>query len=246
MTTHTVVLGLPLPNAIFDNGSFLSASSISEYDRMIIDPLAASQAIDDVVNGTSVHQTFGGQAIVNGEASSHAFGLRELLDMRRRETGRLLERRGVIVCFAHPDAVHEGVTGDEPWRRYSWLPDDPGFSPKEHLQPGFGRPGAVTIEDESHPFAPFIETLKKRVAFRAQADEEAPALKEGGRVFARNTGGFAIAFDLPFAGGHLVFLPAVQKPEQVRMEAASAMVGCLNAWDEEHSGEPRLLRKEAS
>ena len=246
MTNKTAVLGIPLPNVAFDNGSILSAASVSEYERIIIDPMASSEAIDDVVNGTGPHQTFGGQAIVNGEASSHAFGLRELLDMRRREITRLLERGGLVVCFAHPDALHEGVIGEEPWRRYSWLPEDPGFSPKEHLQPGFGRPGAVIIEDESHPFAPFIEALQKKIAFRAQANEDAPALKERGRVFARNAGGFAIAFDLPYAGGHIVFLPALQKPDQVRMEAAAAMVSCLNAWDEENSGEPRLLRKEAS
>lgn len=246
MSVRTLILGLPLPNVSFDNASFLSAPSFSEYERMFIDPLAASNAIDDVVNGTAVHQTFGGQAIVNGKSSSYAFSLPDLLAMRRRETTRLLVRGGLIVCLAHPDALHEGVAGEETWRRYSFLPGDPGFSPAEHLQPGFGRPGSVTVVDESHPFAPFVDELSAKVAFRAQADEDAPAFKNGGQTFARNSGGFAIAFEIPYAGGHIVFLPALDKPESARSDVSAALIRCLNAWDEANSQSPQLLRKEAS
>ncbi|HUF53573.1 MAG TPA: hypothetical protein VMR52_07350 [Dehalococcoidia bacterium] len=246
MTTRTLILGPALPNVSFDNASFLSAPSLSEYQRLLIDPLAASQAIDEVVNGTGAHQTFGGQAIVNGEASSHAFSLPELLAMRRRETERMLERGGLIICFAHPDAAHECIAGDMPWRRYSWLPEDPGFSPRDHLLAGFGRPGSVNIEDQSHPFASFLNELKAKVAFRAQVDEDAPALRESGHIFARNTGGFAIAFDIPYTGGRIVFLPALERAESVRAQVSAALVRCLSDWDEAHSQSPQLLRKEAS
>jgi hypothetical protein len=247
MTTRTLVIGIPLPNASFDNASLLSASTFSEYPRMIIEPAAVSRVIDEVVQGAAAHQTYGGQAIVNGEGSSYAFGLGELLAMRRRETTRLLERGGLIICFAHPDAAHPDVIAEEPWRRYSWLPEDPSFSPREHLLPGFGRTGAA-FTTEDHAFAPFVERLAKQINYRAHADEEAPAFKEQGRAFARSSGGSAVAFELPYAGGRLVFLPALYKPETIRTQVAEVLVEGLRAWDAEDAGErpPEWIRKEVT
>ncbi|RLC59254.1 MAG: hypothetical protein DRI30_00980 [Chloroflexi bacterium] len=243
MTVRTLVTGVPLPNLAFDNASFLSAPSFSEYGRLFIDPAAASRVIDEVAQGTAVHQTYGGQAIVNGEGSSFAFGLAELLEMRRRETARLLERGGLIVCLGYPDAVHTDIT----WNRYSWLPEDEGFAPAKHLLPGFGTTGAVlTVED--HPFAAFLRTLDKKIAYRVHVDEEAPAFRQGGRVFARSAGGSGVGFDLPLAGGHLVFLPAIVKPEAIRTQVAEVVAECLEAWDADAAATsaPRLIHKEAS
>ncbi|HEY5640533.1 MAG TPA: hypothetical protein VIW01_10830 [Dehalococcoidia bacterium] len=243
MTVRTLVIGIPLPNASFDNASFLSAPSFSDYTRLFIDPAAASRVIDEAAQGTAVHQTYGGQAIVSGEGSSFAFGLSELLEMRRREAVRLLERGGLIVCLGYPDAVHTDVA----WSRYSWLPADEGFSPAQHLLPGFGTTGAL-LTIETHPFAAFVQKLQKHIAYRAHADEEAPALRERGRVFARSAGGSAVGFELPLAGGQVVFLPALQKPEAIRMQVAEIVVECLEAWEAEKTGArpPEWIRKEAS
>jgi hypothetical protein len=247
MTKRTLVIGIPLPNASFDNASFLWASSFNEYTRLVIEPAAASRVVDEVVQGSVAHQTYGGQAIVNGEGSSYAFGLGELLAMRRRETARFVERGGLVVCFAHPDAPHPEVVMEEPWRRYSWLPEDEAFSPKEHLLPGFGRAGAA-ITAEDHPFAPFVTELKKHIAYRAYADETAPAFRDRGRVFARSDGGSPVGFDLPYAGGRLVFLPALDKPEAVRMQVANLMADCLEAWEATAASQHpvEMIRKEAS
>ena len=243
MTVRTLVTGIPLPNVAFDNASFLSAPSFSEYTRLVIDPAAASRPIDEVAQGTAAHQTYGGQAIVNGEGSSFAFGLGELLEMRRRETARLLERGRLIVCLGHPDAAHADIA----WSRYAWLPEDEGFAPAQHLLPGFGTTGAVlTVED--HPFASFAQALQKNIAYRAYVDEDAPAFSQRGRAFARSAGGCAVGFDLPLAGGHLVFLPALQKPEAIRMQVAEVIVECLEAWDAAETSQrpPEWTRKEAS
>jgi len=243
MTLRTLVTGIPLPSAAFDNASFLSAPSFSEYSHLFIDPAAASRVVDEVAQGTATHQTFGGQAIVNGEGSSFAFGLVELLQMRQRETARLLERGGLIVCIGYPDAVHAGVA----WNRYSWLPEDDGFAPAKHLLPGFGTAGAVlTVSD--HPFSSYVQTLQKNIAYRVHVDEDAPALSERGRVFARSAGGSAVGFDLPLAGGHLVFLPALEKPETLRTQLAEVVTECLEAWESDAAGErpPEWIRKEAS
>jgi len=243
MTVRTLVTDIPLPSVAFDNASFLSAPSFSEYTRLFVDPAAASRLIDEVAQETAVHQTYGGQAIVSGAGSSFAFGLAELLEMRRRETARLLERGGLIVCLGHPDATHTDVA----WSRYSWLPADEGFSPSQHLLPGFGTTGAALSVDD-HPFAPFVRTLPKSIAYRAYVDEDAPAFRERGRVFARSAGGSAVGFDLPLAGGHLVFLPALEKPEAIRTQVATVVAECLEAWDAAAAGQrpPEWIRKEAS
>ncbi len=242
MTVRTLVTGIPLPNRAFDNATFLSAASFSDYARLFIDPEAASRVVDEVAQGTAAHQTYGGQAIVNGEGSSFAFGLAEVLQMRRRETARLLKSGGLIVCLGYPDAAHPDVA----WSRYSWLPEDESFVPAQHLLAGFGTTGAdLTVED--HPFASFIEALQKHIAYRAYADEGAPAFSRRGRVFARSAGGSAVGFDLPFAGGHLVFLPALEKPEAIRMQVAEAVAECLDAWDASAAERPtELICKEAS
>ena len=243
MTVRTLVTGIPLPGAAFDNASFLSAPSFSEYSRLVIDPAAASHAIDEVAQETASHQTYGGQAIVNGEGSSFAFGLAELLQMRQRETARLLERGGVIVCLGYPDAVH----ADAAWSRYAWLPEDEGFAAATHLLPGFGTKGAA-LSVEDHPFAAFVRALEKNIAYRVYLDEDAEDLTQRRRVFARSAGGSAVGFDLPLAGGHLVFLPALEKPKAIRTEVAEIIAECLEAWDADAAGErpPEWIRKEAS
>jgi len=248
MTIRTLVLGIPLPHPAFDNASFLSAPSFSEYTRLMVEPAAASRAIDEVVQGTAAHQTYGGQAIVNGEASTYAFGLRELLEMRRRETAHLLGAGGLIVLFGHPDAPHTGVTGEPPWRRYSWLPDDGGFSLSAHLLAGFGKVGGVTLSDEGHPFAPFVRNLTRHEAYQAYADENAPAFLHGGRFLARSEGGVVVGFDVPYTGGRLVVLPALNRPNAIRTEVATVLAECLDNWEAETAGssQPRLLHKEAS
>jgi len=243
MTLRTLVIGVPLPSAAFDNASILSAPSFSEYSRLFIDTAAASRVVDEVAQGTASHQTYGGQAIVNGEGSSFAFGLAELLQMRRREMSRLLERGGLIVCLGYPDAVHTDIT----WNRYSWLPEDEGFTPAKHLLPGFGTTGAaLTVAD--HPFASFVRALEKNIAFRVHVDEDAPALRQRGRVFARSAGGSGVGFDLPLAGGHVVFLPALEKPEALRTQVAEVVAECLEAWDADAAATstPRWIHKEAS
>jgi hypothetical protein len=225
---RTLVIGLSLPNAQFDNYSFVSAPSFGEYSQIIVDMASVSRTIDDVVHGTAAHTTYGGQAVVNGEASAHAFSLRELLRMRQRETDRLLSHGGLVVLLGYPDVPHTDIAGED-WHSYAWLPEPEGFSFQRDLLAGFGRPGAVLVDGE-HPFAPLIQALASRLAYRVYVNEESPALAENGTVFARSEGGVPIAFEIKDGEGHLVVLPPILRPESDRAVITDALLQSFERW----------------
>src|SRR3972149_3277247 len=117
---RTLVLGIPLPHVTFDNYSFLSAPSLFDYGRVIVEASALSDAIEQVAAGSTEHKTPGGLTIVNGAGGPAAFSLAELLRLRRREAERLLARGALIACFAYPDVSHEGIRELPRWRRSDW------------------------------------------------------------------------------------------------------------------------------
>ena len=222
---RTLVIGVPLPNSTFDNYSFVSAPSFSEYGRLIVDVAAASRVIDEIVAGEGAYATFGGQAIVNGESSSHAFALADVLLMRRREGERLVERGALVIAFAQPDARHTGVVGIEDWRRYGWLPQPDGFSYAEDLLPGFGRPGVV-VSDEAHPFAEYGRVFGAKAAYRTVIREHAAS---PARVFLRSNAGDAVGAEVPLGAGALVLLPPPDKSAN-RTALAETLLQCMEGW----------------
>lgn len=245
---RTLVIGIPLPHLTYDNYSFLSAPSFFDYRRMIVEAAAVSQVVEEVVAGSAEHRTFGGQRVTNGPSSARAMGLADLLLLRRREMERFLDRGGMAVVFAYPDAPHTGIQGLSGWRRYSWLPSPEGFRYDEHLVPGFGRPG-VRLEEVGHPFAPYIEAFGPRLAYRAYADEEAPSFGEYARVFARSVGGAAVGVELRVGRGRIVFIPPLERldPSRDRTVLAERLYQCLERATDYSSGEaPEWMRKEVS
>lgn len=240
---RTLIVGLSLPNADFDNHSFLNAPSFGEYQQLVVDTASASRVIDDVVNGAAAHTTYGGQAIVNGDASAHAFSLHTLLDMRRRETEWVISHNGLVVVLAYPEVTQSDVAGG-PWRSYDWLPRPEAFSFETDLLAGFGRPGAVLIDSE-HAFAPYIQQLAPHVAYRVYLNETAAAARNA-HVFVRSSGGQAIGFELPLGEGRLVVLPPLVKPESDRPRTAAAIAGCLAHWRELASTAERHTKEDVS
>lgn len=246
---RTLVIGIALPRADFDNYSFLSAPSFGEYSRLIVDMATVSRDVDDVIHGSGVQTTYGGQAIVNGDASAHAFSLRELLAMRRREADWVLAHGGLVVCLAYPEVAHD-VEGGR-WPSYSWLPEPEDFSYGGGLLAGFGRPGAVLV-DPDHAFAPYITALAPRLAYRVYVNEDGPGLEGRATVFARSAGGVAVAFEIPVGEGRLVVLPPLVKRESDRQVTTTALVECLERWDNRLASpttgslDPREAGKEVS
>ncbi len=242
---RTLVLGIPLPHASFDNYSFISAPSFPDYDRMIVDTAAVSQVVEEAAAGLGQHKTYDGQPVLSGPTSADGFGLADLLAMRRRETERFLARGGVLVCIAYPDVAHSGL-GRTEWRRYAWLPAPEGFRYQEHLLPGFGKQGVI-LEDASHPFAPYIQAFAPRLAYRAYVDEDAPGFVDRARVFARSAGGLAIGVELAVGPGRVILLPPLTSFEQERAAMAEALFECLERWRNRLSPDmPDWMRKEVS
>jgi hypothetical protein len=230
LTERTLIIGLSLPNVAFDNATFLSAPSFSEYSRIVVDVSGVAKSVQGVVDGTSTAATFGGQAVVNGPTSAYAFPLPELLAMRQREADWLLRGGGWVAVLGHPPVSISGINGMPDWDDYSWLPAPDGAAYSDLLKPGFGREGAA-LTDNNHPFAPFITTLASRIGYRVIIDEDVSAFSEFGQVFARSPGGAAIAAQLSVGEGTIVVLPAINNPDRDRQQIAEAFVESLARWD---------------
>ncbi len=245
---RALVLGIPLPHITFDNYSFLSAPSLFDYDRIIVDMSALSEAVEQARDGSPEHRTHSGQTVVNGPSSTRTFSLTELLRLRRLEAERALARGGIVVCLAYPDVAHEGIAGLPGWRRYDWLPAPEGFSYTEHLLAGFGKPG-VEITDAAHPFAPYVTEFGVRLAFRAYASEQDESFSQYGRVFARSLGGTAVGVELEVGTGRVVLLPPLDSLDYSndRVPLANILCDCLERMQAGTADEPsQLIDKEAS
>jgi len=205
---RTLVLGIPLPHVTFDNYSFLSAPSLFDYARVIVDMSALSEAVEQVAAGSAEHKTPGGLTIVNGPGRPAAFSLAELLRLRRLEAERLLARGGLVTCFAYPDVSHDGISDLPGWRRYDWLPAPEGFSYGEQMLAGYGKLG-VELTDREHAFAPYVEEFGVRLAFRAYLSEPQEGTPPYVRVFARSPGGAAVGVELAVGPGRVVLLPPI-------------------------------------
>ncbi len=242
MPPRTLVIGTPLPHVSFDNYSFASAPSISEYARLIVEMSAVSRVVEEISHGSAEHRTFAGQPVVNGDTTASTFGLADLLAMRTREAARLFARGGIVLCIAYPDAVHAGIHGLGAWRRYEWLPTPDGFDYKAGLLPGFGK-GPVEVSDPGHSFADYIALYGRRMAYRTHIVEEAGS---GTRVFGRSSGGAAVAFEMALTGGRIIFVPPLQDPEKDRIEIADTLFACFERLEMEQAAD-RLdhIRKEA-
>ena len=225
---RTLVLGIPLPHVTFDNYSFLSAPSLFDYGRVIVDTSALSEAIEQVIGGSTEHRTHGGLTIVNGPSGSAAFSLAELLRLRRLEAERQLARGGIIACFAHPDVTHDGIHELPGWHRYDWLPRPEGFSYDGQMLAGYGKLG-VELTDPEHAFAPYVEEFGVRLAFRAYLSETEEVPPPYARVFARSPGGVAVGVELAVGPGRVILLPPIGSLDYSRDRAplATVLYQCL-------------------
>jgi hypothetical protein len=224
---RTLVIGIPLPNASFDNYSFASAPSLPEYQRLVIEMSSVVRVVDELIHASAEHRTFGAEPIINGPAAEGRFSLPELLDMRRREAQQFFERGGTAVIFAYPEVTLRGVDRTPQWHSYDWLPAPANFSYADHILPGFGKEAAQDSSGD-HPFNTYLHEFAPALRYRAYV-EEAALEAAGGKVLARSAGGVAVAFDLPVASGRLVVTPPLLDPSKDRQQVADAILTGFDA-----------------
>jgi hypothetical protein len=198
-------LGFPMPGPQVTNHSFANAPSFFDYEAIVVNPLAVSQFIEEIVSGEREHATRDGARIVNGPGTTGTVALADLLRDRRDETAGVLRRGGMVVCIAYPSARHAGVEGASDCDRYSWIPSPDGVAFEEpFLRRGNG--AEIEVADAAHPFARYIRDMRGKLAYHAYFDDSASA-----SVFARSTGGAAVGVELAAGPGRIVFLPPPAK-----------------------------------
>jgi hypothetical protein len=237
---RTLVIGISLPNATFDNHSFLSAPSLADYHRLIVDMDAASKVVAEVAAGSVDHKTYTGLPIANGDSTTDAMGLADVLAMRRREAEWFLGQGGTICAYAHPDVAVKGVRKARDWRRYSWLPAPEGFSYADDLHASFGKAGVAAVED--HPFATYFERFGRTAGYRVRLNEAAGGFSDYATVFARSEGGAAIGAELRVLRGSVVLLPPLIRVDSDRSPLAQTLLECF----ERVPGEPESQQPVAS
>ena len=217
-------LGFPLPGTHVDNYTFLSAPAFFDYDAIVVDPLALSQLVAGVIDGTAEATTFADAPVRLAPAAAGDVALADVLLRRRDETQALLERGGGVVCFAYPPEALAAIaigtasrppaasvaTREQPQspsiNPYFWLPTPEGV---EYAPPFLitGDGTQAQVVDFQHPLAAFLHQQLASVSYRSHFDATRLA---GGRVFARSRGGAAIAIEVAMPAGRVIFLPAMK------------------------------------
>jgi len=224
---RTLVIGIPLPDASFDNYSFASAPSISEYRRLVVEMSAVTRVVDEIAHAGTEHRTFGGQIVVNRPSTGVTFSLVDMITMRRREADQFFARGGTAICFAYPDTTILGIDGLTKWCSYDWLPSAERFDYRTALLPGFGKDAAQPIGVD-HPLSAYFDEFAANSRYRAHA-EDATVTEAGGVVLARSAGGVALAFDIPVSAGRIIFMPPLLDPAKDRQQIAGALLKAFNA-----------------
>lgn len=189
-------LGFPLPGIRVDNYTFCSAPSFFDYDAIVVDPNALSKLIEGVLDGSVEARTFGDRRVTNTPEHAGDVALGDLLLRRRDETRALLDRGGVVVCFAHPPAAHRGIAGAGTLDDCYWLGDR-----APNLIAGDGTQAEIC--DYQHPMTPFVLGQLANLSYRA--------LLPGARdPFVRSYGGGAIGADIASERGRIAMLPALK------------------------------------
>ena len=219
-------LGSALPDIQVDNYDWASAPSFFDYDAMVVDPAGAvSKFVEGLTGAGGSFRSYVDETVEDGPTTAAAVGLADLLRRRAEETGRLLARGGVVVCFAYPDVAHPRVSGFTGCHRYYWLPAPPGCSyGAPFIKRGEGTD--VTATDYQPPFADYLERFRTTVVYRAVFAEGAAGFGEQARVFGRSLGGAAVAVDIAVGGGRVIFLPALpdRTSNAERVPVATAIV----------------------
>ena len=226
---RVVSLGQSLPNSVVDNHSIANAPALFEYDACVLDPFVVSTQLETILAETGEFRTADDVPVQAGASGAFHYGLGELLQQRRLELQRLLERGGLVVVFGHPTAAHSAISTLPGADRYCYLPAAPGviYRPPQ-LIAGFGR--QIRTDNADHPFAGYLQDYAGRLAYHAHWQTKAiPDFDSIGRVFGSSPGDAAAAVEFRALGGRIVFIPPphVAPRGKERLTYTASILECI-------------------
>ena len=195
-----------------DNHTVLNAPNIADYDTIVLDIAATAEVIRLAAQGEGNLLTHADAPVVNGDGADGQAPLAALLDRRRQEFARALERGAIVVVYLAPQSRITGVVEQQGLDRYFLLPAPLGMAwNASTVRASEGTRGAVV--DHSHPFVRVYETYAQQMLYRAVLDDRAPGFGEHAHVFLRSVGGSAIGVEVRVSQGRIVFMPTPQNPD---------------------------------
>lgn len=231
-------IGYRMRNRNIDNHTIINAPNLADYDAIVLDLRATFEDVCEAARQSAHFSTHADVPVVNGDSVDGMVGLAALLQRRRDEVARALDRGATILVFTAPQSRYHGVTGLGGFDRYFLLPAPDGMAWDEQSVQG-SEGSTVAVVDHDHPFVRVFDAVHRYVLYHATFNERAPGVAKSGRVFLRAAGGQPVAMDFPVLNGHIVFMPSVRQnappslAEQVASAVMEAFQDALGRPDEE-------------
>jgi hypothetical protein len=195
-----------LPGILIDNHTILNAPALFDYDTIVWDIGAVMKTIREAAQGEGEFFTFADRAVVNGANVEGAAGLAMLLQRRRDEVQRALERGATLVVYAFPPTHFSGIAGFQGLDSYWAIPAPDGLAWDAVTLPA-GEGVQAAVVDHGHPFVPVLETYRRDLLYRVYFNDRALGFARNARVFLRSAGGAPIGVEFSVLNGRVVFMP---------------------------------------
>ena len=215
MSPSILAIGLDAEHEHIETATFRSATSLADYDIVVVDPRAATALWTGLGPGAS---------------PALAKSLLDTVRRRRREVSELLVGSGgTLICFLRPVGTPlrlghrrtDGSTSTTVLHAYSWLPAEASVS---QLVIAATKGRKIRASDEGHLGWALIHAQGEQA--RAEACVANERLPDAWHVIATNELGHPVAFETRVGAGRLLFVPplAADDPERRGDVLAAALV----------------------
>ena len=177
-------IGRPLPDIAIDNHTIFNAPACFDYEAIAIDPEGVFSSIRELLDASQEHATHGDSRVVNA-LTGPGVAAGEILQRRRDELVRALERGALVAVFTHPQAMITEIAGFPGLDRYFFLPAPAGLAWDAALI-RWGEGVQAAVADHRHPFARYVDAVGSDMLYRAHFNDSAPGFAKLASVFARS------------------------------------------------------------
>lgn len=200
-------LSHPIRDPLIDNHNIFNAPTIFDYEAIVVDAGRVIESIRAAVSGEIALETHASVPIANGSSIDGVAGIADILNRRREEFTRALDRGAVVAVFGAPVTRLTGIDGFPTTDSYFYLPAPDGLAWDDRLIRG-GEGTEAAVVDHEHPFASIVDLVRPDLLYRAYFDERAPGFAGAARVFARSPGGAPVGVQFSVLNGQVIFLPS--------------------------------------